>query len=220
MAMEKYTYKGLVTQDDFNVRFGFCQSRVAIGYTQEEASFLMGKHPYFYGEYEEMRDGTKLAESEKALLCSVFKTQLSSPINFERDEFGYDYKRIIKGEREEKQGAYHYTLSHPWLIRIEKGDNVIKKNFPITYRELPFRLETQQQQEALALFDEAVNWLLRISFFQYPQSPLQIYERIRLTHHSPILRPRYLKEVLYRLIAEKGLQIKTINGKIHYTTSI
>ncbi|RXF67581.1 hypothetical protein [Arcticibacter tournemirensis] len=218
--MEKYTYKGLVTQDDFNLRFGFCQSRIAIGYTLEEASFLMGKHPYFYGEYEEMRDGTKLSESEKTLLCSVFKTQLSSPINFERDEFGYDYKRIIKGEREDKQGIYHYTIHHPWLIRIEKGNNVIKKNFPITYREFPFRLGFQPEREALALFDEAVNWLLRISFFQHPQSPLQIYERIRLTHHNPIFRPCYLKKILYRLMAEKSLQMKTINGKIHYTTSI
>ncbi len=216
----KYIYKGLVTQDDFNIRFGFSQARIAIGYTQEEVSFLMGKLPYFYGEYEEMRDGTKLTEEENILLPLLFKTSLSSPIRLDRDDFGYGCKRLIKGEREEKQGVYHYTLHHPWLVRVQKGKIEIKENLPIRFTEIPFQLEAQQEKQAIALFAEAVNWLFHISFFQYPQSPLQIYERIRLAHHDPVLRPRFLKEVLYRLIANKTLLMKTINGGIHYVAAV
>jgi len=63
---QPHHYCGLITQDEFNIRYGHCKSRIALGYTQEEISFLMGKYSYFYCEYKEMRDGVKLIDAKKA----------------------------------------------------------------------------------------------------------------------------------------------------------
>jgi hypothetical protein len=212
---QRHYYSELITQDEFNIRYGHCKSRIALGYTQEEVSFLMGKHPYFYCEYEEMRDGVKLIDAEKAILSIIYKTPFNSPLDFANDDFGFNQKRLIKGVRTYDEGIFKYTLTHPWLIIIdsEKG---IKNNLPITYKELPYRIEERCQLDALCQFRAIITDLLDNSFFQDPQLPIDIYQYIRLYHFDPILRPVFLKQIMYVFIAKRALQMKTIENKIHY----
>ncbi|SHG07197.1 hypothetical protein [Pedobacter caeni] len=215
MNEQTHRYSGLVSQEEFNMRFGFSKSRIALGYTQEEVSFLMGKHPYFYCEYEEM-NGCNISDQDKVLLSAIYKAPFSAPLNFEPDDYGFKQKRLIKGARIFNDGIYCHTLTHPWQIIIDK-EKRIKENKPIKFKELPFRIEQHQQVDAISEFRAILTDLLDCSFLRSPRHPLNIYEQIRLNYFNPILRPRFLKQVIYELMAKNILQMRTIENKIHYS---
>lgn len=215
MNEQTHRYSGLVSQEEFNIRFGFSKSRIALGYTQEEVSFLMGKHPYFYCEYEEMNAGN-ISDQDKALLSAVYKTPFSAPLNFEPDDYGFKQKRLIKGVRIFNDGIYHHTITHPWFIIIDK-EKKIRENKPINFKELPFRIEQHQQKDAVNEFRALLTDLLESSFLNSPRHPLHIYEQIRLHYFNPILRPKFLKQVIYEFMSKDKLQMRTIENKIHYS---
>lgn len=216
MNEELYKYSGLASQEEFNIRYGLSQLRISLGYTQEEVSFLMGKHPYFYREYEEMKDGCDISDQDRLLICAIYKSSFISPISFERDEYGFKQKRLIKGVRNFKNGIYYHSLTHPWLIITDK-ERRVRENIPIQYKELPFCIEQDCIMDALNEFRRILSDLLDGSFLRSPRLPLHIYEHIRLYHFNPILRPVFLKQAIYECIAKKVIQMKTIENKIHYS---
>lgn len=66
-----HKYTGLLTQDEFRLRYCFIKARIKSGYTAEELSFLIGKPGFYILDYEEMNNGIKLTLEDLELFKLV-----------------------------------------------------------------------------------------------------------------------------------------------------
>ncbi|WP_316801607.1 hypothetical protein [Pedobacter frigidisoli] len=209
-----YHYSGLMTQSEFTIRYQCCISRIASGYTQEEVSFLMGKQPYFYRDYEELNDGVKLHDNDKLALKAIFHSTSDVELNLIPDPYGFHEKRAIRGIKTYQAGKIQYCLIHPWdVVNKKKGT---KENSRITYEEYDYIIPDDARLEIINKYKTAVMKLLERSFFKYPQQPVDIYTHLKFSRFDPMIKPLFVKLAVYELMASKHLHMKTIENKIHY----
>ncbi|MDM8177371.1 hypothetical protein QT327_23975 [Olivibacter sp. 47] len=75
------TYGGMLTQDELAERYVYISARVRCNYTEEELSFLLGRAPYYFSDYERMEEGAKLTgidmENLKYIFSEIYLDELS-----------------------------------------------------------------------------------------------------------------------------------------------
>lgn len=208
------TYGGMLTQDELAQRYPYIHARIKFGYTEEEVSFLMGRAPYYFTDYEQMEDRARLNAQDIEILTCVFGGHTFEEITFEKDEFyAYHEKRLVRVKKTINDGMLFYTLVHPWYIKKEK----VKRNEPIKFyeiiRQLPIKEELKIKDEVAYVLKR----LLNRGFFSIPRITHAIYTEIeKLVNSNITIYPVYLKEELYALLHAGSLILKTINGVMHY----
>lgn len=209
-----YYYSGLVTQSEFTIRYQCAISRIASGYSQEDVSFLMGKQPYFYRDYEELNDGVKLHDNDKLALKAIYNSTSDAELNLIPDPYGFHEKRAIRGIKTYQAGKIQYCLIHPWdVVNKKKGT---RENSRITYEEYDYTIPGHSTSDIINRYKKAILGLLEISFFKYPQQPIDIYTHLKFSRFDPMIKPLFVKLAVYELMASKHLHMKTIDNKIHY----
>jgi|GEM_PF-1459580 len=212
------TYGGMLTQDGFAQLYAYIHARITFGYTEEEVSFLMGRAPYYFADYERMENGARLSLQDIETLSCIFSDHIFAEITFEKDEvYGYHEKRLVRVKKIINDGMLFYTLVHPWDIKKEKR----KRNEPIKLYEIIRNLSVKEELKIKAEIVYVLKRLLNRGFFSVPQSAHAIYVEIeKLVSRNITIYPVYLKEVLYEFLHAGKLILKTTNGVMHYYRSL
>lgn len=207
------SYAGMLTQVEMNRWYAFMRQRIYFNYFKEELSFLMGKAPYYYCDYEEMNNGEKLTAEDEALLNNIFNYRISQGIPFSKDEFGsYTEPRLVRVYRETDQRKIHYKITHPW--KCESKFQVIR------FSEKIPKIRLQEQQQAYGFLTKTIEQLIFQGTFKYGQSPLDIFRKLEGESFNDVsIRPMYAKKVLYEFVGKGMLTVKNVNGQLSYLVS-
>ncbi|MFC6103516.1 hypothetical protein [Olivibacter domesticus] len=208
------TYGGMLTQDELAQRYAYINARIKFDYTEEELSFLMGKAPYYFTDYERMENGSRLSDEDIEILSRIFYGQLLEGAPFERDEFyTYQEKRLIRVQKEIKDGMLFYKIIHPWLIRKDK----IKVNDPIKFYEIIRKITPYEEQKVKSEIRYVLQRLINRGFFQTKQAPHVIYKEVaKYVDRNITIYPIYLKQVLHDFLHSGKMILKTTNGVMHF----
>lgn len=208
------TYGGMLTQDELAERYAYINARVTFEYTEEELSFLMGRAPYYFTDYERMESGAWLSEEDKEILSCIFYGHILEGMPFERDEF-YTYKeqRLIRVQRKIKDGMLFYKIIHPWFIRKDK----ITVNDPIKFYEVIRKISPYEEQKAKSEIRYVLQRLINRGFFQAEQAPHVIYKEVaKYVDRNITIYPIYLKQVLHDFLHSGKMILKTTGGVMHF----
>jgi len=208
------TYAGMLTQEEFVRHYAYLDARIKTGYFPEELSFMMGKAPYYFTDYERMESGARLNSRDLEILNEIFKNQPLEWLSLEKDELhGYQEKRLIRVNVFEDEQTRRYEIQQPWRIKqLTK-----KMGKPTVFVE---RIRNRNPKEARKVRAELDYVLMRLKnrgFFQQPRLPYRIYFALtNLANRNMNPFPNELKTVLYQLLHEGKLLLKTIEGQMHY----
>jgi len=208
------TYAGMLTQEEFVRHYAYLDARIKTGYFPEELSFMMGKAPYYFTDYERMESGARLNSRDLEILNEIFKNQPLEWLSLENDAFhGYQEKRLIRVNLYEHEGKRQYEIQQPWLIKKEMKKSKGNLHLVETIRE-------RCPKEARKVRSELDYVLMRLKnrgFFQEPRLPYTIYFTLKnLANQNMNPFPNELKVVLYQLLHQGKLLLKTIEGQMHY----
>lgn len=208
------TYAGMLTQDEFVRHYAYIEARIKAGYTTEELSFMIGKAPYYFTDYERMEKGARLNQRDMEILNEIFKHRPLKLLSLEKDEFhGYQEKRLIRVNLDKRDGERLYEIHHPWLIR----KSTRKTNDPIRLIENIRDITPKEARKIRIELDYVLKRLKNRGFFQEPRLPYTIYFALKnLANRNMNPFPNELKAVLYHLLHEGKLLLKTIEGQMHY----
>lgn len=208
------TYGGMLTQDELAQRYAYINARIKFDYTEEELSFLMGKAPYYFADYERMENGAKLLDEDIEILSDIFYGHLLEGMPFERDEFyTYHERRLIRVQKEIKDGMLFYKIIHPWYIRKNK----VKVNEPIKFYEILRKVVPNEERVVKREINYVLTRLMNRGFFQTKQAPYFIYKEVKKYVNSNVdVYPIYLKQALYGFLHSGKLILATTNGVMHF----
>ena len=209
------SYGGMLNQDELAQRYSYMDARITYGYTEEEVSFLMGRPPYYFSDYERMEGKTRLTQQDIEILACIFEGHRFAEICFAKDEFfAYHEKRLIRVKKEVRGNLLSYTLMHPWEIKKNK----VKRQEPIRFQEL---IRKQSIGDEIKIKEEISYVLKRLlcrGFFCTAQLPYAIYaELVQLASRNRSIYPAALMEVLYAYLHRGELILRTTNGLMHYS---
>lgn len=204
-------YAGLLTQDEFRLRYCFIKARINIGYTPEELSFLIGRPGFYIPDYEQLNNGIKLTLEDLEILSLILTNLYPEVLPLDIDDFGTNEKRLVRGKREEIYGHYHYSFKHFWTID--------GKSFEIHLKESVCKLN---ETAAVSIAEEVVRGvhvLLGTDFFMKKQrSALEIFIAIKplSKKYLPFVKPCHLMPVIYKLVKERVLVIVNKRNRVYY----
>lgn len=204
------TYGGMLTQDELAERSTYIGARIKYSYTEEELSFLMGRPPYYFSDYERMANGSRLTRTDVENLEAIFSGTCLEGVSFEMDEFyAYHEKRIVRVQKEREEDIQIYRIFHPW---IQKKNNR-KVNEPIVFHELHRRVTDLKDRQIKEGVLHLLGSLVGRSFFNIPKAPYRIYHEVdKQIKIGASLYPKYVKQALYELKHQGVLTMKMENG--------
>ncbi|QNL50969.1 hypothetical protein H8S90_05095 [Olivibacter sp. SDN3] len=207
------SYAGMLTQVEMNRWYAFMRQRIFFKYSKEELSFLMGKAPYYYSDYEEMNNAEKLTVADEALLNNIFNYRISQGIPFSKDEFSsYTEPRLVRVHTETDQRVIYYKITHPW--KCENKFQVIR------FSEAIPKIKLNEQRQAYGMLKKSIEQLIYRGTFQHGQSPLDVFRKLEEESFNDVsIRPMYAKKVLYEFVGKGMLAVKNINGLLSYLVS-
>ncbi|MGK9117356.1 hypothetical protein [Olivibacter jilunii] len=211
------TYGGMLTQDELAERYVYISARVRCNYTEEELSFLLGRAPYYFSDYERMEEGAKLTGIDMENLKYIFSDIYLDELSFEKDEFyAYNEKRIVRVRKECEKDKLIYRIFHPWIQRKNKR----KVNEPLVLHELYHNITVLEKQEIKEYMLYMLRLLLRRRFFNMPRAPYCIYREVDKQKPSgTTIYPIYLKQALYDLTHKGLFSMKRMNGVLFFSSS-
>lgn len=209
-AIHKYT--GLLTQDEFRLRYCLMKARINSGYTPEELSFLIGKPGFYMSDYEEMNNGIKLTLEDFEMLSRILINLYPEVLPLDIDDFGNGEKRLVRCRREAIYGDYRYSFKHPWTIE--------GKNSEIHLKEPVFRLDKTAAKVMGEEVAQGVDALLKTDFFlNKKRTAFEIFMEVKPPEkYLPFIRPCLLMPVVYDLVKEQLLTIVKKRNRIYYQT--
>src|SRR5690606_16772578 len=110
------SYAGLLDQSGFKEWYKYLKLRAIHRYDAEEVSFLMGKPPFYFKDYEMLEVRSKMTNKDQTALSEIFEGQRTEQMDFEKDDYGAFEKRIIRVRRTEDGAAINYLITVPWKI--------------------------------------------------------------------------------------------------------
>ncbi len=205
-----HRYTGLLTQDEFRLRYALIKARINSGYTAEELSFLIGKPGFYISDYEEMNNGIKMTLEDLEILSLILINLYPEVLRFDIDDFGNSEKRIVRCKKEEISGYYHYSFKHFWTIE--------GKNSEIQLKEPVFKLDKTTKALVGEEVAKEVHALLRTEFFMNKgRTAFEIFTRVKSSEkYSPFIKPHHLMPVIYDLVKERALTIVNKRNQIYY----
>lgn len=209
--LTKITYAGMLTQDGFKQRYLFIRTRIAYGYTRDELAFLLGKPISFINDYEELEGSIHMNTKDLETLTFLFISPHQENMTFDKDDYNYSDKRLIRGCQETKDGVYLYTFEHPWMLD--------KVNTPYTFQEsiVPYEHDEDETTRYMENANRVISYLIKTDFFKIKRLPTEIYKKAKeiCYSHQPV-RPIYLKEKIFDLIHNGQLKIQRFEHQVFY----
>ncbi|WP_257670672.1 hypothetical protein [Parapedobacter tibetensis] len=203
------SYAGMLDQSDFKQWYKYVDFRIAYQYTSEEVSFLMSKPPFYFSDYEVISSASRLTADDLGVLSGIFSGSMPKQLELNEDDFGLFEKRIVRVRRVEEPKQICFAITIPWTIK--KGQKSIK------FHEQKRRINIAEMAEIRLRIQQTLDRLFKLGYFRCGRTALDIYrtaeERCRF---SPILRPLYVKEGLYRLINAGSLTLKMKNDYLRF----
>ena len=197
-------FSGFLSKSEFKRRGEFIHKRIALGYSAEEVSFLIGRNKMFIEHYEEMTPGIRPENADIQALSVVFREDMSAIFPPQGDDA---LKWKLSGTKKEEKGILYYnatleTDENPKPVVTAK-ERVLKEyeNVPIRDHNLAFSVMYR---------------LLEGNYFLSSRSPIEIYTSI-LNALTIKIRPIALKwEINQMVLRRKLCCFRNPEGKRRY----
>lgn len=205
------SYAGLLDQSGFKQWYKYLKLRAMHQYEMEEVSFLMGKPPFYFRDYEMLEIRSEITSEDQLLLMEIFLGQKVKLMDFKEDDYGSNEKRIIQIRRSEDITSIDYLITIPWTIKGKRNPGKLK------IREEKRLENIDEEIEIFRKIEHIMRRLLTTDFFNSRRTALNIYQTIEeYTQWSLHLRPAYVKQVLYREISNGTLSLRMKQDKLWF----
>lgn len=182
-------FGGCVSKSEFQRRIEFIRKRIALGYSQEEIAFLIGRYPRLIRDYEEMAARVRPGGADIAVLSEVMGEDVSALFPPEGDDV---LRWKVSGTRIERKIVTYYEMT---LETHEKPTPKFKA------KERPLKVFDDRDEHSHVLGEIVLQRMLDGNYFLSSKSALEILSSF---HKAlvPKIRPIILKHAIHRLVAD------------------
>lgn len=215
------SYAGVMYSSDFVYWYTYLKRRIAKGWTTEELSFLLGKAPFYYNDFELMHDVGTFLRRERILLDSIYQDSTTESMAFHQEKYETNEKRLVRQNIEEELFYKDYEIIIPWTLtnRESYKENGKLKTRKCAVPALTFK-EWKEQESLESLSDatidirERLNNLMKVKYFKEGRSSHEIFQQIEFTGQQNLkIYPRHLKDGLYNLIKVGNVYVRNADGR-------
>jgi len=203
------SYSGMMYTHDFKAWYTCLKKRLDNKWSMEDLSFLLGKPPYYYADFEKMFKVDDFLVKENALIRRVYGAFQTEKMEFDKHEYETNEERMVRLIIEDKGLWKNYNISIPWEFAVGKK----KPPKPsLTFEEWNGDEDIQMESDMLLHVRLELDKLLKLNFFKVRQPAIDIFERIKKTelyHHR--IRPQHVKQGIYLLIQQAKIVVRS-NG--------
>lgn len=201
------SYSGIMYTHDFKAWYTCLKKRLDNEWGMEDLSFLLGKPPYYYADFEKMFKVDDFLVKEDSMLRRIFGSFDTEKMEFDKHETNEE--RMVRLIIEDKGLWKNYNISIPWEFAIGKK----KPPRPsLVFEEWKIDDDIQIESDTLLHVRLELDKLLKLNFFKVRQAAIDIFERIKKTelyHHR--IRPQHVKQGIYLLIQQAKIVVRS-NG--------
>lgn len=217
----KDTNAGIMYSMDFRYWYTYLKRRIAKGWTSEEVSFLLGKAPFYYTDFESMHNVGTFLRRERILLDNIYQDATTESMAFHEEKYETNEKRLVRVHIEEELFYKDYEIVIPWTLTNresykENGKIKIRKcGVPdLTFKEWKEEESLESLSDATIDIREKLNSLMKLRYFKEGKSPHEIFRQVEFTgQHNLQIFPRHLKDGLYNLIKAGTMCVRNLDER-------
>ncbi|ERJ59620.1 hypothetical protein [Sphingobacterium paucimobilis] len=221
IAIGRNSYAGVMYSSDFVYWYTYLKRRIAKGWSSEELSFLLGKAPFYYNDFELMHVVGKFLQNERIMLDRIYQDSTVEPIMPSRKSYETNEERLIRVNIEEGEFYREFELIVPWTFLREeryKEDGVSKCK---KYRLPELRFKEWFLEESLEMVSDAtidirnkLNRFLDNRGLKDGKMAMELFREVEFTgRHNFKIYPRHLKNGLYNLIKAGKVYVRNMNQR-------
>lgn len=220
-VIERNSYAGVMYSTDFVYWYTYLKRRIAKGWSSEELSFLLGKAPFYYNDFELMHVVGKFLQNERIMLDRVYQDSTVESIMPVRQSYETNEERLIRVNIEEGDFCREFELIVPWTFTPEQRykEGGVWKCKKYTLPELTFKewlVDESLEMVSNATIDirHKLNRLLEKGELKEGRSAIELFQEVEFTgRHNLKIYPRHLKDGLYNLIKVGKVYVRNVNGR-------
>ncbi|TYR38115.1 hypothetical protein FXV77_02200 [Sphingobacterium phlebotomi] len=205
----KDSYSGMMYANDFKQWYTYLKKRLDNEWSAEDLSFLLGKPPYYYADFERMYKVGDFLAKESILLDRIYRSSCTEKMVFYKHPFEVPEERLVRLTVKEDKICRYYEISLPWEFDLKKAS---LSQPSLVLEEWKKDGNIQMESDMLLHVRLELEKLLKYNFFKVRQTPIDIFERIKKTelyHHR--IRPQHVKQGIYLLIQQAKIVVRS-NG--------
>lgn len=218
---DRISYAGVMYSSDFVYWYTYLKRRIAKGWSSEELSFLLGKAPFYYNDFELMHVVGKFLQNERIMLDRIYQDSTVESIMPVRESYETNEERLIRVNIEEGDFYREFELIVPWTFTPEQRykEGGVWKCKKYTLPELIFKewlVDESLEMASDATIDirHKLNRLLEKGELKEGRSAIELFQEVEFTgRHSLKICPRHLKDGLYNLIKAGKVYVRNVNGR-------
>lgn len=215
------TYGGLMYSLDFTYWYTYLKRRIAKGWSAEEVSFLLGKAPFYYSDFERMHDVGNFLQRERIMLDRIYQDSTTESMTFHRESYEVNEERLVRVNIREEDFYRDYEIIIPWVLTnretYTEGGKAKTRSCPVpdlTFREWKKEESLEIASDAAIDIREKLNRLLRRNYFKIGRAACEIFWEVEFTgQHNLRIFPKHLKDGLYNLIKAGIVYVRNANGR-------
>lgn len=217
----KDTYAGIMYSMDFMYWYTYLKRRIAKGWSAEEVSFLLGRAPFYYSDFERMHNVGRILQEERMLLDRIYQDSTTESMTFHRERYETNEERLVRVNIEDQRFYKDYEIIIPWVLAskesyTENGKTKIRSCAvpDLTFREWKEEESLELVSDATIDIREKLNRLLKSKYFKEGRAPNEIFQVVEFTgQHNLQIFPKHLKDGLYNLIKAGVVYVRNVGGR-------
>lgn len=221
VQIKKDTYAGIMYSIDFNYWYTYLKRRIAKGWSAEELSFLLGRDPFYYTDFEHMHEVEKFLQRERILLDRIYEDSTVEPMTFHRESYELNEERLVRVNIEDEHFYKDYELIIPWGLASKelymKDGERKTRSCPVpelTFREWKKEESLEELSDATIDIRNKLNRFLDNSGLKEGKTAMELFREVEFTgRHSLKIYPRHLKDGLYNLIKAGKVCVRNMNER-------
>ncbi len=218
---DRNSYAGMMYSSDFVYWYTYLKRRIAKGWSTEELSFLLGKAPFYYNDFELVHVVGKFLQSERIMLDRIYQDSTVESIMPVRESYETNEERLIRVNIEEGDFYREFELIVPWTFTPEQHykEGGVWKSRKYILPELTFKewlLDENLEMASDATIDirHKLNRLLEKGELKEGKSAIELFREVEFTgRHNLKIYPRHLKDGLYNLIKAGKVYVRNVIGR-------
>ncbi|TJZ60629.1 hypothetical protein FAZ15_11595 [Sphingobacterium olei] len=219
--VSKDTYAGMMYSLDFAYWYTYLKRRIAQGWSTEEVSFLLGRAPFYYTDFERMHNVGGILKEERILLDRVYQDSTTESMTFHREKYEVNEKRLVRVNIEDEGYYKDYKIIIPWVFASEESYMVNGKTKirscaapKLTFREWKEEESLASVSDAIIDVREKLDRLLKSNYFKEGRAPDEIFQAVEFTgQYNLRIFPRHVKDGLYNLIKAGQMSVRNVDGR-------
>lgn len=218
---DRDSYAGMMYSSDFVYWYTYLKRRITKGWTTEDLSFLLGKAPFYYNDFERMHVVGKFLQNERLMLDRIYQDSTVEAIMPHRELYEINEERLIRVNIENGDFYRELELIVPWAFTPEQHykEAGVWKSRKYTLPELTFKewlLDESLEMASDANIDirNKLSSLLHRGWLKEGRSAMEMFREVEFTgQHNLKIYPRHLKDGLYNLIKIGKVYVRNVNGR-------